>query len=157
VRDKATQRYNKRNNRERIEALPEIIDGCRRSPPVLIDGGFRRGTDIVNTPMGARRCASATLARRVRSYCPVLLHPHSQPRESSRDYRITTDSLDSTFFRQALRVHARVLASGSSVMIRCGKAPLTARRLAEVRSIDPYDKPLCVAYDGTLILTDFVV
>lgn len=30
-----------------VEALPEIIDAVAGSMPVLVDGGFRRGTDIV--------------------------------------------------------------------------------------------------------------
>jgi isopentenyl diphosphate isomerase/L-lactate dehydrogenase-like FMN-dependent dehydrogenase len=32
--------------RSTIEALPEVIDAVGRAMPVLIDGGFRRGTDI---------------------------------------------------------------------------------------------------------------
>ncbi len=32
--------------RSTIECLPEVIQGCAGKIPVLIDGGFRRGTDI---------------------------------------------------------------------------------------------------------------
>jgi 4-hydroxymandelate oxidase len=32
--------------RSTIECLPEVLDGCARKIPVLVDGGFRRGTDI---------------------------------------------------------------------------------------------------------------
>jgi 4-hydroxymandelate oxidase len=32
--------------RSTIECLPEVLEGCARKIPVLIDGGFRRGTDI---------------------------------------------------------------------------------------------------------------
>jgi isopentenyl diphosphate isomerase/L-lactate dehydrogenase-like FMN-dependent dehydrogenase len=40
--------------RATIEALPEIIDAARGRMPVLIDSGFRRGTDIVKAlAMGA--------------------------------------------------------------------------------------------------------
>jgi isopentenyl diphosphate isomerase/L-lactate dehydrogenase-like FMN-dependent dehydrogenase len=34
------------SNRSTIECLPEVIEGAARRIPVLIDGGFRRGTDI---------------------------------------------------------------------------------------------------------------
>jgi isopentenyl diphosphate isomerase/L-lactate dehydrogenase-like FMN-dependent dehydrogenase len=38
-----------------IEALPEVIDTVAGRMPVLIDGGFRRGTDVVKAlAMGAR-------------------------------------------------------------------------------------------------------
>jgi 4-hydroxymandelate oxidase len=38
-----------------IEALPEVLDGAGRNIPVLIDGGFRRGTDIYKAlALGAR-------------------------------------------------------------------------------------------------------
>lgn len=33
-------------NRSTIESLPEIVTAVRRRIPVLIDGGFRRGTDV---------------------------------------------------------------------------------------------------------------
>jgi isopentenyl diphosphate isomerase/L-lactate dehydrogenase-like FMN-dependent dehydrogenase len=32
--------------RSTIECLPEVLDGCARKIPVLVDGGVRRGTDI---------------------------------------------------------------------------------------------------------------
>jgi 4-hydroxymandelate oxidase len=32
--------------RSTIESLPEVLEGCGRKIPVLVDGGFRRGTDI---------------------------------------------------------------------------------------------------------------
>jgi len=32
--------------RSTIECLPEVVEGCAGRIPVLIDGGFRRGTDI---------------------------------------------------------------------------------------------------------------
>ncbi|MFI5059472.1 MAG: alpha-hydroxy acid oxidase, partial [Candidatus Acidiferrales bacterium] len=32
--------------RSTIECLPEVLEGCGRKIPVLVDGGFRRGTDI---------------------------------------------------------------------------------------------------------------
>jgi 4-hydroxymandelate oxidase len=42
-------------NRSTIEALSEVIDGAGSGLPVLIDGGFRRGTDIFKAlAMGAR-------------------------------------------------------------------------------------------------------
>jgi len=34
------------SNRSTIECLPEVIEGAAKRIPVLIDGGFRRGTDI---------------------------------------------------------------------------------------------------------------
>ena len=34
------------SNRGTLEALPEIADEIRKKIPILIDGGFRRGTDI---------------------------------------------------------------------------------------------------------------
>ncbi len=34
------------SNRSTIECLPEIVEGAAKRIPVLIDGGFRRGTDI---------------------------------------------------------------------------------------------------------------
>lgn len=33
--------------RSTIESLPEIVDAVRGRIPVLVDGGFRRGTDIL--------------------------------------------------------------------------------------------------------------
>ena len=42
-------------NRSTIEALAEVVDGAGPGLPVLIDGGFRRGTDIFKAlAMGAR-------------------------------------------------------------------------------------------------------
>jgi 4-hydroxymandelate oxidase len=42
-------------NRSTIEALSEVIDGAGTGMPVFIDGGVRRGTDIVKAlAMGAR-------------------------------------------------------------------------------------------------------
>jgi (S)-2-hydroxy-acid oxidase len=32
--------------RSTVECLPEVVEGCAGKIPVLIDGGFRRGTDI---------------------------------------------------------------------------------------------------------------
>src|SRR6185436_15217395 len=38
-----------------IECLPEVVDGVQGKLPVLIDGGFRRGTDIFKAlALGAR-------------------------------------------------------------------------------------------------------
>jgi isopentenyl diphosphate isomerase/L-lactate dehydrogenase-like FMN-dependent dehydrogenase len=34
------------SNRSTIESLPEVVEGARGRIPVLIDGGFRRGTDV---------------------------------------------------------------------------------------------------------------
>ena len=34
------------SNRGTLESLPEVLDGADDRLPVLIDGGFRRGTDI---------------------------------------------------------------------------------------------------------------
>lgn len=33
------------SGRATIQALPEVLDGCSRKVPVLIDSGFRRGAD----------------------------------------------------------------------------------------------------------------
>jgi isopentenyl diphosphate isomerase/L-lactate dehydrogenase-like FMN-dependent dehydrogenase len=42
-------------NRSTIEALPEVIDGAGAEMPILIDGGFRRGTDVFKAlALGAR-------------------------------------------------------------------------------------------------------
>ncbi len=42
-------------NRSTIEALPEVIQGVGGRIPVLIDGGFRRGTDVFKAlALGAR-------------------------------------------------------------------------------------------------------
>ena len=43
------------SNRSTIEALGEVVEGAGAGMPVFIDGGFRRGTDIVKAlAMGAR-------------------------------------------------------------------------------------------------------
>ena len=43
------------SGRGTIECLPEVIEGARGKVPVLIDGGFRRGTDIYKAlALGAR-------------------------------------------------------------------------------------------------------
>jgi len=43
------------NGRSTIDALPEILEAVAGRAPVLIDGGFRRGTDIVKAlALGAR-------------------------------------------------------------------------------------------------------
>ena len=43
------------NGRATIDALPEIVEVIRGRIPVLIDSGFRRGTDIVKAlALGAR-------------------------------------------------------------------------------------------------------
>ena len=34
------------SNRGTLECLPEVVEGAQGKIPVLIDGGFRRGTDI---------------------------------------------------------------------------------------------------------------
>jgi isopentenyl diphosphate isomerase/L-lactate dehydrogenase-like FMN-dependent dehydrogenase len=46
------------SGRSTIDALPEIIEAVRGRIPVLVDSGFRRGTDIVKAlAMGARGVA----------------------------------------------------------------------------------------------------
>ena len=43
------------SNRGTIDALPEVIDGAGATIPVLIDSGFRRGTDVFKAlALGAR-------------------------------------------------------------------------------------------------------
>jgi 4-hydroxymandelate oxidase len=43
------------SGRSTIDALPEIVDAVRGRIPVLVDGGFRRGTDIIKAiALGAR-------------------------------------------------------------------------------------------------------
>jgi isopentenyl diphosphate isomerase/L-lactate dehydrogenase-like FMN-dependent dehydrogenase len=43
-----------------IEALPEVVEGANGKIPVLIDGGFRRGTDILKAlSLGAKAIAIA--------------------------------------------------------------------------------------------------
>jgi L-lactate dehydrogenase (cytochrome) len=40
-----------------IEVLPEVVDAVRDRAPVLLDGGVRRGTDVVKAlALGARAC-----------------------------------------------------------------------------------------------------
>ncbi len=34
------------SNRSTIESLPEVVEGVGGRIPILVDGGFRRGTDI---------------------------------------------------------------------------------------------------------------
>ena len=42
-------------NRSTIEALAEVVDGAGAAMPIFVDGGFRRGTDIVKAlALGAR-------------------------------------------------------------------------------------------------------
>jgi len=42
-------------NRGTIEALSEVVEGAGAAMPVFIDGGFRRGTDVVKAlALGAR-------------------------------------------------------------------------------------------------------
>ena len=42
-------------NRSTIEALSEVVDGAGAATPIFVDGGFRRGTDIVKAlALGAR-------------------------------------------------------------------------------------------------------
>ena len=42
------------SGRGAIEALPEVVEGVRGRIPVLVDSGFRRGTDVVKAlAMGA--------------------------------------------------------------------------------------------------------
>ncbi len=42
-------------NRSTIEALPEVLEGVGGRMPVLVDGGFRRGTDVFKAlALGAR-------------------------------------------------------------------------------------------------------
>ena len=42
-------------NRSTIEALSEVVDGAGAAMPIFVDGGFRRGTDIVKAlALGAR-------------------------------------------------------------------------------------------------------
>ncbi|MCW5747304.1 MAG: alpha-hydroxy-acid oxidizing protein, partial [Alphaproteobacteria bacterium] len=46
------------NGRATIEALPEIVQAVGGRMPVLVDGGFRRGTDVVKAlALGARAVA----------------------------------------------------------------------------------------------------
>lgn len=46
------------SGRSTIDALPEIIEAVRGRAPVIVDSGFRRGTDIVKAlAMGARAVA----------------------------------------------------------------------------------------------------
>jgi len=41
--------------RSTIECLPEVVDGAGGQIPVLVDGGFRRGTDVYKAlALGAR-------------------------------------------------------------------------------------------------------
>ena len=48
------------SGRSTIDALPEIVEAVSGRMPVLVDSGFRRGTDIVKALAWARRaCASA--------------------------------------------------------------------------------------------------
>jgi isopentenyl diphosphate isomerase/L-lactate dehydrogenase-like FMN-dependent dehydrogenase len=43
------------SGRSTIECLPEIVDGVQRRIPVLVDSGFRRGTDVFKAlALGAR-------------------------------------------------------------------------------------------------------
>jgi isopentenyl diphosphate isomerase/L-lactate dehydrogenase-like FMN-dependent dehydrogenase len=43
------------NGRATIDALPEIIAAVNGRLPVLVDGGFRRGTDVIKAlAMGAK-------------------------------------------------------------------------------------------------------
>ena len=50
---RATETY-----RGTIECLPEVVDGAAGRIPVMVDGGFRRGTDIFKAlALGARAVA----------------------------------------------------------------------------------------------------
>ena len=44
--DKAQGGRQEESNRGTLESLPEVLEGAEGRLPVLIDGGFRRGTDI---------------------------------------------------------------------------------------------------------------
>ena len=66
------------SGRSTIDALPEIVEAVRGRMPILVNSGFRRGTDIVKALcMGASAVcmdvptsgASALSARRVSSAC----------------------------------------------------------------------------------------
>ena len=47
-----------------IDALPEVVKAVGERVPVLVDGGFRRGTDVVKAiALGATACRKALLLR----------------------------------------------------------------------------------------------
>jgi 4-hydroxymandelate oxidase len=76
------------NGRSTIDALPEIIAAVNGQMPVIVDSGFRRGTDVVKAlAMGAKRSgsagpisgASAPSARKVSSGCWSWCAPRPAP------------------------------------------------------------------------------
>ena len=79
-----------------------VEDGVQDLAPAFV--ALRRQVRLDQRPLRVRHIARIA-CRSTLVVAPVLCRPHASPRKSSRgSYRITTDSLDSTFFRTGFKL-----------------------------------------------------